>query len=120
MRGNPPAQHQPVTQMRPLLLFLRVAPMHHHIDPVQRTLKEALISFKLQRVRHDSGGIRQHAVLGNNGIALDAGGPILCDHTLTILLRFEALARQKRRRRMRHEYGGNCRPRRRATRCPGR
>ena len=52
--GNPPGQHQPVTQMRPLLSLLRVAPVHHHIDRVQRTLEEALISVKLQRVRHDS------------------------------------------------------------------
>ena len=46
--------------------------MHDHINPVQAVLEEQLISFELERVRHDPRGICQHAVLGDDGVTLDA------------------------------------------------
>ena len=46
--------------------------MHDDIHPVEPALEEPRISFELERVRHDPRGICQHAILGNDGVTLDA------------------------------------------------
>ena len=46
--------------------------MHHHIDPVEPAFEEVLIGLELERVRHDTRGIREHAILGDDGITFDA------------------------------------------------
>jgi hypothetical protein len=51
---------------------MRVAPMHHHIDPVEPAFEEVLIGLELERVRHDTRGIRDHAILGDDGITFDS------------------------------------------------
>ena len=48
--------------------------MYHNIDSVEPAFKEALISREFKRVRHDTRGIREHAVLRDDGIAFDATG----------------------------------------------
>src|SRR6185312_5298983 len=56
------------------LLLVRVAAVHHHVDAVEAVLEEALVGLELELVRHDADRIRQHAVLGDDGEALDAPG----------------------------------------------
>jgi hypothetical protein len=46
--------------------------MHHHIDPVEPAFEELLIGLELERVRHDTRGIREHAILADDGITFDA------------------------------------------------
>jgi hypothetical protein len=46
--------------------------MHHHIDPVEPAFEEVLIGLELERVRHDTRGIGEHAILGDDGITFDA------------------------------------------------
>ena len=46
--------------------------MHRHIDPVERTFEEMPIGLEFERIRHDAGGIREHAVLRDDGITFDA------------------------------------------------
>src|SRR5436190_20000127 len=49
-----------------------MASVHDHVDRVEAVLEENLIGLELERLRHDACGIREHAVLGANGIAFDA------------------------------------------------
>jgi hypothetical protein len=53
---------------------MRVAPVNHDVDPVEPAFEEALIGLELERVRHDTRGIREHAILGDDGITFDATG----------------------------------------------
>ena len=46
--------------------------MYQNIDPVEPAFEEVLIGLVLERIRHDSFGIRNHAILGDNGITFDA------------------------------------------------
>ena len=46
--------------------------MHHHIDAVEPAFKEVPIGLELERVRHDTRGIREHAILRDDGITFDA------------------------------------------------
>jgi hypothetical protein len=46
--------------------------MRHHINPVEPAFEEMLIGLELERVRHDTCGIREHAIFGDNGITFDA------------------------------------------------
>ncbi|HUI22691.1 MAG TPA: hypothetical protein VLZ74_16865 [Methylocella sp.] len=45
--------------------------MHHHIDPVEPAFEEVLICLELERVGHDTRSIREHAILGDDGITFD-------------------------------------------------
>src|SRR5262249_19312879 len=63
---------QAVAQGRPFLLLVRVPPMHDNIDAVEPAREKPLVGLELERVRHDADGIRQHAVLRHDGVALDA------------------------------------------------
>jgi hypothetical protein len=69
-----PGQDQPAPQIRALLSLMRVAPVHHDIDPVEPAFEEVPIGLELERVRHDTRGIREHAILGDDGITFDATG----------------------------------------------
>src|ERR1700730_1431083 len=53
------------------LSLMRVAPMHHHIDPVEPAFEKVPVGLELEPVRHDTYGIREHAILGDNGITFD-------------------------------------------------
>ena len=46
--------------------------MHYHIDPVERAFEELVIGLELERVRHDTRGIRDHAIRGDDGITFDS------------------------------------------------
>src|SRR5580700_10159689 len=46
--------------------------MHHYVDPVEPAFEEVLIGLELERVRHDTRGIRDHAILGDDGITFDS------------------------------------------------
>src|SRR3984893_16915010 len=46
--------------------------MDHHVDPVELAFEEVLIGLELERVRHDARGIRDHAILGDDGITFDS------------------------------------------------
>jgi hypothetical protein len=70
--GDFVGQDQATAQLRTRLSLMRVAPMHHHVDPVKSAFEELLIGPELERVRHDPFRIREHAILGDNGITLDA------------------------------------------------
>src|ERR1039458_9818200 len=50
---------------------MRMAPMHHHIDLVEPAFEEVLIGLELERVRHDTRGIRKHAIFGDDGVTFD-------------------------------------------------
>ena len=52
-------------------MLARVTPVYQYVNAVQAALIEALIGFKNQRV-HASGRVREHAILGDDGITLDA------------------------------------------------
>ena len=54
---------QSAAQIRTRLLLMRVAPMYHHIDPLELAFEELPIGLELERVRHDARGIREHAIL---------------------------------------------------------
>jgi hypothetical protein len=45
---------------------------HHHIDPVKPTFEEGLIGLELERIRHDTRGIRKHPIFGDYGITFNA------------------------------------------------
>ena len=47
--------------------------MHYHIDPVERAFEELVIGLELERVRHDTRGIRDHAIRGDDGITFEFG-----------------------------------------------
>jgi len=66
-------QDQAAAQRRARLLFVGMAAVHHHIDRVEAALEEALIGLELERVRHDAGRVREHAVVGDDGITFDTG-----------------------------------------------
>src|SRR3984893_9902214 len=51
---------------------MRVTPMHHHIDPVESAFEELPIGLELERIRHDTLGIREHAILGDDSKTFDA------------------------------------------------
>src|SRR5580658_9185191 len=51
--------------------LMRVASVHHNIDPVQPALEEALIGLEHQRAQHDTRRVREHAIPRDDGIALD-------------------------------------------------
>jgi hypothetical protein len=51
---------------------MRVAAMHYHIDPVESAFEEVPIGLELERVRDHARGVREHAILGDNGIPFDA------------------------------------------------
>ena len=65
------SQNQPMPQIRMSLLLVRMPPMHDHVDAIQTAFEEGLIGFEFKGVGHHACGIRQHAVLGNDGISLD-------------------------------------------------
>ena len=67
-------------QKRACQVLLRVAPVYDDIDRIQSLFEKALIGIELQRVWHNPGRIRQHAVLGDDGITFDTTRPMLCDH----------------------------------------
>ena len=54
------------------LSFMGVTPMHHNIDSVEPAFEKVLISLELKRIRYDTRGIREHAILGDDGITFDA------------------------------------------------
>ena len=45
-----PGQDQPAAQIRALLSLMRVAPVHHDIDPVEPAFEEVPIGLELERV----------------------------------------------------------------------
>ena len=67
-----PGEDQSIAQVRTRLSFMRAAPMHHHIDPVEAAFEELPIAVGLERVRHDTRGIREHAILGDSSMTFDA------------------------------------------------
>ena len=52
-------------------MLLGVAAVRHDVGAVQAGLEEPLVGPQLQRGGHHPGGVGQHAVLGNDGVALD-------------------------------------------------
>src|SRR5712672_1198576 len=46
--------------------------MNDQVDAVQRGVEEFLVAFELESLRHHAIGVRQHAVGGDDHIALDA------------------------------------------------
>jgi hypothetical protein len=54
------------------LPLVGVAAVDHDIDAIEAALEEALVGLDLQLIRHDPGGVGQHAVFGNDGVAFDA------------------------------------------------
>src|SRR6202035_4674637 len=59
-------------QIRTRLSLMRVAAMHYHVDPVESAFEEMPIGLELERVRDHARGVREHAILGDNGIPFDA------------------------------------------------
>ena len=53
---------------------MRVASMHHHVDPIKTASEELLIGLELERIRHDACCIREHPILGDDGITFDTTG----------------------------------------------
>jgi hypothetical protein len=49
-----------------------VPAMRHRLDAVEPLREETLIALELELFGHDTGGIRQHAVDGDDGIGFDA------------------------------------------------
>src|SRR5579863_331813 len=58
--------------MRTRLALMGVAPVHHHDGCVEPAFEELPVGLELQRVRHDARGIREHAILGDDGVTFDA------------------------------------------------
>jgi hypothetical protein len=46
--------------------------MHYDIDPAEPAFEKVAISLELERVRHDTRGICDHAILRDDGITFDA------------------------------------------------
>jgi hypothetical protein len=65
-------RHQSAAQIRTRLSLMRMAPMYHHIGPVEPAFEKVPIDLELERVWHDTRGIREHALLGDDGITFDA------------------------------------------------
>src|SRR6185312_1088161 len=68
-----PRQDDAPAQVRMRLMLMRIAPMHDRVDAVEPVLEEALVRLEAQLIRHHARGIREHAVFGHDGVALDAG-----------------------------------------------
>ena len=60
--------------MRVRLLLVRVSAMHHHRDLVERPLEKVPVGLEFERLGHDPGSIRQHPVLGDDGIPVYLAG----------------------------------------------
>ena len=56
---------------------MRMTSMQDYVDAVESTLEKELISFELERVRHDASRVRKHAVFGDDGISFDT---VRCFH----------------------------------------
>jgi hypothetical protein len=54
------------------LLLVRVAAVYDHINAIEAAFEKALVGLKLKLVRHDTRSIREHAILGDDGITFDA------------------------------------------------
>jgi hypothetical protein len=51
------------------LPLMRVSPMYRHIYSVKAVLEKALIGLELERFWQDAGGIRDHAIFGDDCVA---------------------------------------------------
>ena len=67
-------------QIRMPLTLVRVATMHHNINAIEPAFEEVLIGLKFELIRYNTSRIREHAVLGDNGITFDATGMRHCNH----------------------------------------
>ncbi len=47
--------------------------MHHRIDAIEPGFEEAAVGLEFERGWHDAGGIRDHAIFGNDGVPFDTG-----------------------------------------------
>ena len=65
-------QDDPLSPRRVRLLLVGIAAVHDQVGAIQRRVEEALVALELQLVRHDVLRIRQHAVGGDDDIAVDA------------------------------------------------
>lgn len=45
--------------------------MHNDVDTIETAFEEGLIGPEFQRIRHNTCRVREHAVLGNDGITFD-------------------------------------------------
>jgi hypothetical protein len=48
-----------------------MAPVYDHRGAVQAGVKEHLVRFDLERIRHVAVGIGNHAIRGNDGVGFD-------------------------------------------------
>src|SRR5690348_526721 len=60
--------------VRVRLLLVRMTAVHDHVDGVEPVFEETLVGLEFERIRHDAGGVGQHAVLRHDGKTLDAAG----------------------------------------------
>ena len=67
-----PGQDQSAAQMRMRLLLMGVASTHHYIAAVAPALEETPIGFELERSRHVARGLREHLILGDDGMSIGA------------------------------------------------
>jgi hypothetical protein len=52
-------------------MLVGMAPLHHQIDAIEPAREELMIGLETQGIRHDAQRIRQHAVIGDDGVAFD-------------------------------------------------
>jgi hypothetical protein len=69
---NASGQHDACALWRTRLILERVSSMHGHVRRIEGGFKKSLIGLELQFRRHDTAGVREHAVSGDDHIAFDA------------------------------------------------